>query len=240
MDLELLQHLADRAGPSAASAAPRGARRARGCGASRSRGSRSGCRPGSPCGGSRACRGPCGPTTRASPRSRRSRSRRCHMCGAKIGLCLPRSSVATSVASRPRMAPSASIDVPLALDVGWLWACTWARVFLLVDRRGGDGRDTERREQRIRAMVPSDRSARPPVEAGLPPRPDRCAMATDAVDRSLHSPGDTPSEAEARPRRAARLGLESDRRHGVHPPRRRLRGPERRRPGPLPARREAA
>ena len=57
VDLQLLQHLRGRAGPSGACAAPRAARPARGRARAGARGSRCGCRPGSRCGGGTACRG---------------------------------------------------------------------------------------------------------------------------------------------------------------------------------------
>ena len=109
VDLQLLQHAGGRAGPSAACASPRGARPSRGRGRAGARASRCGRRRGSRCAGGTACRfalrgeiASFGALTTItwSPVS---------TCGAQIGLCLPRSSVATSVASRPRIAPSASI-----------------------------------------------------------------------------------------------------------------------------------
>ena len=57
----------------------------------------------------RLLRSPCAGRSRASTRSTTTTWSPVSTCGAQIGLCLPRSSVAISVARRPRIAPSASI-----------------------------------------------------------------------------------------------------------------------------------
>ena len=44
----------------------------------------------------------------------------------KVGLCLPRSTRATSVAMRPRTRPSASTTCQVALDLGCSWGCRCA------------------------------------------------------------------------------------------------------------------
>ena len=109
VDLQLLQHAGDRAGPSAACAAPRGARPSPGRGPSGARGSRCGYHPGNRCGGGTACRSPSWGRSSSFDALITITWSPVSTCGAQIGLCLPRNRVAISVDMRPRMAPSASI-----------------------------------------------------------------------------------------------------------------------------------
>ena len=150
VDLELLQHLRGRAGPSAACASPRAARPSRGRARAGARGSRCGCRPGSRCGGGTACRSPLRGEIASFDALMTITWSPVSTCGAQIGLCLPRSSVAISVARRPRMAPSASITCHCRVmsDGSGRERAHGASSFE-VDRRpargSGHGRDGQRR-----------------------------------------------------------------------------------------------
>ena len=106
------------------------------------------------------------------------------MCGANVGLCLPRSSVATSVASRPRIAPSASITCHsrlMSLRLGvYVGTGRPALSSLLVGRESAPRRPVRGAERNVRVYVSlpgqrqSDASlARMTDAPAIEPRPPR-------------------------------------------------------------------